>query len=416
MIRVLFMQSQTYFGADTAIHAQLMRHLDRQQVEVHVACNPNTDGNAAMTTLPRLQKIPDVKLYPMEFGPTVFQQPLRQRVGRLVKEGPRLPLHLLRLAAYLRREKIQVIHGTEKPRDAFYGVLLGKLTGAKSLVHMHVRYADWLSPSVRWALHNADGVIGVSDFVSRTVVEAGIPASRVFTVVNALDLSEGAWSLPASSATVRQEFGIPQDALLVGVCSRLFRWKGHVELIEAVAKVVPTLPQLHLLIVGDDDQRANPGHGSFRRELEAQIARLGLQNRVTFTGFRQDIPRLMGAFDVFAMPSFEEPLGMVYLEAMALGKPVVGYISGGVPEVVQNGVSGFLTEPYDIAALARSLQRLGSDAALRRKMGQAGQEWVHQESTAQKMSATMLEVYKATVTGERPRTSFSTASLQTQER
>lgn len=185
----------------------------------------------------------------------------------------------------------------------------------------------------------------------------------------------------------------------MGVCSRLFRWKAHVELIDAVAKVLPQLPHLRLMIVGDDDSRANPGGGSFRSELEAQIARLGIADKVIFTGFRQDIPRLMGAFDIFAMPSYEEPLGMVYLEAMALGKPVVGYTSGGVPEVVQNGVSGFLTEPYDIAALARSLQKLGEDANLRRQMGEAGQAWVQQEATSPKMCATMLGVYRRVISG-----------------
>lgn len=399
MKRVLFLQSQTYFGADSAIHAQLMRHLNRDEVEVYVACNAHADTCPKMTVLPRLQAIPNLTVRPTYFGPTVFQLSPWERITRALREGPKLPLELLRLAAYIKRHQIQVIHGTEKPRDAFYGVLLGKLTGAKSVVHMHVRYAQWLSPAVKWALKNADAVVGVSEFVSRTVIEAGIPAQRVHTVVNALDLAEGEWDLPATSATVREELGIPADALLVGVCSRLFRWKGHVELIDAVAKVLPQLPNLRLMIVGDDDSRANPGGGSFRAELEAQIDRLGIADKVLFTGFRQDIPRLMGALDIFAMPSFEEPLGMVYLEAMALGKPVIGYASGGVPEIVQNGVSGLLTEPYDIAALARSLHKLGEDANLRREMGEAGRDWVHSEATSQKMCTTMLGVYRAVISG-----------------
>lgn len=137
MKRVLFLQSQTYFGADSAIHAQLMRHLDREQVEVHVACNLQEDACPQMTALPRLQAIPNLTVRPTYFGPTVFQCSFWQRLGRALREGPQVPLELLRLAAYIKRHQIQVIHGTEKPRDAFYGVLLGKLTGAKSIVHMH---------------------------------------------------------------------------------------------------------------------------------------------------------------------------------------------------------------------------------------------------------------------------------------
>lgn len=403
MKRVLFLQSQTFFGADSAIHAQLMEHFDHNETEVHVACNRRPDANPQMTALDRIVQIPGIRVRPTEFGPTVFSCPAGERLWRSLTQGPQVPLHLLALAAYIKRERIQLLHGTEKPRDAFYGVLLGKLTGAKSVIHMHVRYADWLSPTVRWALRHADAVVGVSEFVSKTVVAAGIPTERVHTVVNALDTRCGKWEprSPEEAAGVRKEFGIAPDAVLVGCCSRLFRWKGQTELIQAVARILPECPNLHLMIVGEDDSRANPGGGSFCDELKTLVAQHGIEERVTFTGFRQDIPRLMGAFDIYAMPSFEEPLGMVYLEAMALGKPVVAYHSGGVPEIVENGVTGLLTEPYKIDALAQSLLRLALNPALRRTMGLAGRERVLRESTPTQMCARMEQVYRAILTGKR---------------
>jgi glycosyltransferase involved in cell wall biosynthesis len=414
MKRVLFLQSQTFFGADSAIHAQLMQHLNHDEVEVHVACNRRQDANIAMTALERIQQIKGIKVRPTEFGPTVFSRPLWERLWMSLTQGPLVPLHLLALAAYIKRERIQVIHGTEKPRDAFYGVLLGKLTGAKSVIHMHVRYADWLSPTVRWALRNADAVVGVSAFVSKTVIEAGIPAERVHTVVNALDTYDSTWEPRSDAAEVRAEFGIAPDAVLTGVCSRLFRWKGQKELIEAVSRLLPKVPHVHLMIVGEDDSRANPGGGSYCEELKAQVAQLGMTDKVTFTGFRRDIPRLMNAFDIYAMPSFEEPLGMVYLEAMALGKPVVAYNSGGVPEVVENNVTGFLTEPYDIDTLAHSLLTLVSNPVRRKQMGAAARERVLRESTPEQMCSRMELVYRAVLTGCRETETIPAVKLEAQ--
>ena len=107
----------------------------------------------------------------------------------------------------------------------------------------------------------------------------------------------------------------------------------------------------------------------------------------------------MNAFDLYAMPSFEEPLGMVYLEAMALGKPVVAYNNGGVPEIVTDGITGFLTKPYDIDALARSLRTLALDSGLRQKMGAAARERVLQENTSKQMCTQMERVYRAVLTG-----------------
>jgi glycosyltransferase involved in cell wall biosynthesis len=144
------------------------------------------------------------------------------------------------------------------------------------------------------------------------------------------------------------------------------------------------------------------------------VAQLGMTDKVTFTGFRRDIPRLMNAFDIYAMPSFEEPLGMVYLEAMALGKPVVAYNSGGVPEVVENHVTGFLTEPYDIDTLAHSLLTLVSNPVRRKQMGAAARERVLRESTPEQMCSRMELVYRAVLTGCRETETIPAVKLEAQ--
>jgi glycosyltransferase involved in cell wall biosynthesis len=393
------MQSQAFFGADSSIHAQLMRHFDRSAVDVHVACTTEAPWRADASAAHAISALPDVAVRPTYFGPSVHGVGAGDRLRRL-SQAPRLALSLLGLAAYIRRHHIRIIHCTEKPRDALYGVLLGKLAGAKSVIHMHVAYEGWLSKTVKWALREADGVIAISDFVADSLVRGGYPREKIAVVHNSLDLQ--GWDPALDGDAARRELGLPIGAPVVGIISRLFRWKGHSYLLEAVAEVVRDLPDLRLVIVGEDDPRAVPGEGSYRAELEEQAGRLRIERNVVFTGFRTDVPRLMSAFDVFAHPSWEEPFGMVFLEAMAMRKPVIAWASGGGPEVVTSGETGLLVERGSVPALADALRSVLTDDALRGRLGDAGRRQVELVFTPERMCAGALRAYQGVLSGCRP--------------
>jgi glycosyltransferase involved in cell wall biosynthesis len=162
-------------------------------------------------------------------------------------------------------------------------------------------------------------------------------------------------------------------------------------------------PNVRLVIVGEDDPRAHPGGGSFRAELEAQVDRLGLRENVVFTGFQTDVARLVAAFDIYAMPTWEEPYGMVFLEAMAMRKPVVAWANGGPLEIVKEGETGFLTEPHDTAQLAEAILKLLRDPALARQFGDAGRRRVEEALNPQQMCDSMLGVYERTLDGNMKR-------------
>lgn len=394
-LNVLFLQSQTYFGADSQVHGLVMRYLDRARVTVHAAVDPGTTEEASRA-LPALRRIEGLNVRPTYFGSSVRFRPWTEVAREVPAQTVSTIRSLISLARYARANGIQVVHCTEKPRDAFYGWMVARLCGACCVVHIHVGVdLRWISPLTRWAMRNADALIGVSRFVSATAVRAGFRASRIHTVHNALDPAE--WDDSLDRMIVRRELGIDARTPVLASVSRLYRWKGQAELIRALAMLKSRGVEFRLLVVGEDDPRATPGSGSFTEELKSLSRSLGLADRVTFTGFRSDIPRIMAAADVYAMPSFEEPFGVVFLEAMAMRRPVVALDSGGVPEFVEHGRSGLLSVPGDIPQLSENLLTLIRDEGLRRRMGDHGRMQVEGPYHARRLAREVERVYEHVV-------------------
>jgi glycosyltransferase involved in cell wall biosynthesis len=186
-------------------------------------------------------------------------------------------------------------------------------------------------------------------------------------------------------ADVRAELGVAPDAALIGAVGRLTADKGGQDvLIRAVGRVRETCPQVRLVMVGD---------GPLRPGLEQLTAQLGLTGTVIFTGLRSDVPRLLGALDVFVLPSEREALPVAVLEAMAAGLPLVATRVGGIPEVVEDGATGFLVPPGDVAAMHCVLERLTGDPALAARLGAAGQAHVQAHFTVQQMVRQVERLY-----------------------
>ncbi len=386
-IGVLFVHAQEEFGADAAVHADLMRGLDRERFEVHVAC---TAGTGAGEPLPLriLRAIPDLRVRPTQFLPWVRGRSLAKvwSVGSALRQTPK---DFLDLRRYVKANRIRIIHSTDRPRNAVYSVVLGKLTGAKSIVHVHVKWSSAYSRAARWGVQEADAVFSISQYVTKTVVDMGRPPAEVYTVPNAIDTQR--WDPSIDGSAFRRELGIPLDAPLLASVSRLFSWKGQRELLRAFALVRAERPELKLVIVGEDAT----GTGAFRRELEELAVKLSVREHVIFTGGRSDVPSVMAACDVFTLPSFEEPFGLVFLEAMAMERPVVAIDNGGTPEVVEHGRSGLLSPAWDVPALAANIKTLVDDPELRRRFGKHGRARVLEYFNAERMARDAADAYAA---------------------
>ncbi|HEX7490493.1 MAG TPA: glycosyltransferase [Candidatus Limnocylindrales bacterium] len=211
-----------------------------------------------------------------------------------------------------------------------------------------------------------DRLIAVSKAIEIKIREEGRFGAPVSLIYNGVDLQRYNHQQPC--CTLHEDYRIPESSPIVGVVARLEAEKGHRTLVDAWPDVLAVHPEAWLLIVGE---------GSERNSLEAQAASLGVAEHVVFTGRREDVPAVTAALDVAVLPSYREAQGLSVLEAMALSRPVVASNVGGIPEMIEDGVSGLLVPPGDCNALAAAIVRLLSDHPLADTIARRGHDLVH---------------------------------------
>ncbi len=180
----------------------------------------------------------------------------------------------------------------------------------------------------------------------------------------------------------------------MGTVSHIRPEKGHRYLIEAAGLVLEKRPDVRFVVVGREKtpQELN--------RLEDLAHYLGIRDKIIFTGFRQDAFQLMTTFDVFALPSLWEGFAVVILEAMSLGKPVVATHVGGIPEVVEDGVNGFLVAPRDSKQMASRILDLVNNEVLRHRMGEEGKKKIRERFGVEYMVKEVEQVYLSVLKGK----------------
>jgi glycosyltransferase involved in cell wall biosynthesis len=236
---------------------------------------------------------------------------------------------------------------------------LGKPLHRKKIVwHLHdIMSSDHFGPAqrlvVRWlARYAVDHVIANSQASAASLVElAGYAPDAVPVVHNGVDIDEFRQVDAPDMGTLRRRFGLPEHVYLAGLFGRLAPWKGQHVAIEALARI----PDMHLVLVGS----ALFGEQRYVETLHSLAARLGVEDRLIFAGFRDDMPAWMKAVDIILHTSTEpEPFGRVIVEGMAAGRPVIAAAAGGVTEILRHRVNGWLIPPCDPAALVDAIETL----------------------------------------------------------
>jgi len=315
----------------------------------------------------------------------------RVAIHELHWRGGNDPRLALRLAGLLRRTRPHIVH-TRNAEPFFYGFAGAKLARAQALVHSeHGRKFDD-RPSrfavQRWMSRHTDAIFAVSGQLKDDLVKhIGMPEASVEVLHNGVDLSrfnvaERATTHASTRDTLRLEWGVPDGRLVVGSVGRLAAVKNYGLLVRAVAS---SGLDVHLVLAGEGPERA---------ALTALAESLGIASRVHLLGHCNDVDRVLGAFDVFVLPSFSEGMSNTLLEAMAAGVPPVASAVGGNGEIVRDGVDGRLFASDDEAGLAACLVALCRDDALRTRLAAAARERVHSAFDIRSMIERYEQLYE----------------------
>jgi glycosyltransferase involved in cell wall biosynthesis len=236
-----------------------------------------------------------------------------------------------------------------------------------------------------------DQLIAVSQMIEAKLVHEGRTSAPVRRIYNGVDLSRYDDTVPC--CTLPEDYGLEPGSQIVGVIARLEPEKGHPTLLEAWPAVLRAVPDAYLLIIGE---------GSRREALESLVRDLRIAHRVVFTGRRDDVPEVTAALDVAVLPSYREAQGLSILEAMALSRPVVASNVGGIPEMIDDGVTGLLVPPHDAEALSAAIIRLLRDHPFADTIARAGHDLVHERFCVELMVSAIQTIYDEGARAVRP--------------
>ena len=275
---------------------------------------------------------------------------------------------LLRLVQQFRADGTKVVH-THHLGQLLYGGLAGRLAGCR-VIHTEHEYFTLMRPRAQQLLRLltrlADRVTAVAEPV-RNFLEGTvrIPAGKLITIENGVEIHQYEAAIPYN----REEWDLRNSDMIIGCVARLSPEKGHTVLLRAFRKVINRHPLARLVLIGDGEER---------ERLQHLAADLSIGPFVRFLGLRADVPEVLAACDLFALPSIQEGFPMVILEALAAGKAVIASEVGAIPDVIRHGATGMLVPPGDADALANAVCLLIEDKGARQRLGQTGRELVRE--------------------------------------
>lgn len=284
------------------------------------------------------------------------------------------------ISAIARRIDAAFIH-SNTVRASAYAALAARLARLPYVWHMRDFWLVEAEPASKWA--DRIGKLLLCRMTAAVITNSHAVAEHLPSSANALVLHNGidlshfdaSTSAAKGGGTVRQEAGFHPSAPIVGMVGRLRPTKGQHSFLHMAGKLAETVPDCRFLVVGGDPFRVGD---DYEARLTALCSQLGLEDRVHWTGQLSDVRPALEAMDIFVHPGAPEPFGLVNIEAMAMGKPVVAFGHGALPEIVAHDETGILVPPDDIGALTEAVSRLLGDVPLSQRMGLAGRRRVEE--------------------------------------
>jgi glycosyltransferase involved in cell wall biosynthesis len=325
-----------------------------------------------------------------------------------VIDALRRPIHPWRdwqsywqLKETIKRFRPEVVH-THSAKGGMLGRAAAWSLGVPAVIHtVHgAPFHHWQGRGARvffrgcerWAAKRCHALVSVADAMTELMVSADVaPREKFTTIYSGMEVEPFLQSAPRRDG-VRRELGYDERHIVIGKIARLFKLKGHDDLIRAARQVINAEPNARFLLVGD---------GILRQDLERQIAATGLVDHFQFTGLvpPERIAELIAAMDIVVHASLREGLARVLPQALISGKPVVSYDVDGAREVTIPEVTGFLAPARDVDALANGLRRLAADPSMRERFGREGRRRFADLFRHERMTAELRALYARVLAG-----------------
>jgi glycosyltransferase involved in cell wall biosynthesis len=307
---------------------------------------------------------------------------------------------LFRIYTILHQGKFDLVQ-THTAKAGILGRLAARLAGVKKIVHcshghnFYGYFGFWGSKLVitveRFFDRFSDKFIALTELEKSDLVNYRVTSPKKVAVVQS-GLETEKYQCPQGVISkLKEEWHLPVTARVVGLVGRLEPVKGPLLLVEAAKIVVAACPDVQFLVIGE---------GSLRNKMEEQCRAANLNGNFVFAGWREHVEQLLGVLDILVLPSLNEAVGRIILEAAAYGVPVVATRVGGVPEIVKDGETGLLVPSQDAGSMARALIELLTNREKRGRLGRAAKERVTTSFTAREMVRSISNLYLELVNHE----------------
>ena len=393
--RIVIAESGSGYGGSAKYLSELVSLLDRDRYDVRVVAAHEGPFIARV----RVQGVP-VLLRPSwrwsaetwSAGGTaraIRRAPGAQTAARMLAQ---LTMTTPGIIGWLRRERIRLVHLNNELLSHLPLALAARLAGCRVVCHLH----GWrpLTRSERAAARLIDAFVCISIAGAR-FYRGQLPGRDVIAIPNGIHLNGHRPPTRDQRRARRAALGFGKADIVVAMVGRLVPWKGHEVYLDALAYLASSVPTLAGLIVGNDPSADQ----AYRQRLAQRVRAAGLEARVRWLPWQEDLRAIYDACDIFVQASVKpEPFGLVILEAMAAGKPVIATAAGGVVDVVTDGDTGLLVPPGDAGELSSAIHRLIRDQALATTLAQRAARRVKQSFTMERNAAQVMDVYRQLLT------------------
>ncbi|MDD2689802.1 MAG: glycosyltransferase family 4 protein [Candidatus Omnitrophica bacterium] len=303
-----------------------------------------------------------------------------------------------KLRHIIKEKDIRLIH-SNSIRTHMYGAIIAKLSHIPVIWHQRNLISKEIIDPDRLLSFIPDKIICNSFAVARRFLKKGNLPDKVKVIYNGVDVQK--FNPQVNPDSVRQEFGIKTDEVVVGIVSRFHPVKGYKDFFNAAKIMLHDMPlatNLRFLVAGGAVFKEDK---YMEKALRGMVINLGLEEKIIFTGVREDMPQVYAAIDIFVFTSHLEACARVILEAMASAKPIVAVNAAGTPELIENGISGFLVEPRNPGSIAEKTTFFINNKAAAKKIGEEARRIVEEKFSIKKNAEEIQKVYSELIENSR---------------